>query len=313
MRVSGYLRFHSRWGLDSADPSFMRGEPSLSMPTKRRSMAVLAVWMLVLALVAPGQAGASGADESDFVARVNATRASVGLAPLAVDAQLTSLARGWAGQMRDGVCGAGNNICHAGSLSSGVSHQWTKLGENVGTGPSVGDVMPAFIASPSHYANIVDPSFTHIGVGVVWDGGRLYTTHRFMAVAAPPPTTTTTTAPPTTTTTVAPTTTVPPTTAQAVLAAPATTTAPATQSPTATVPRLASRSSSTNSGSSQADGPVDSPSPTAEQLLDNADLVASGAPNTPLELPEVLPTPELKLERSNVVSDSVLQLLSSTS
>ena len=196
-------------------------------------MAILLGWLMIFALVAPVPAGASPANESDFVGRINATRASVGLPPLAVDAQLTSLARGWAVQMRDGVCGEGAHICHAPSLSSGVSHSWQKLGENVGTGPSVGDVMPAFIASPSHYANIVDPSFTHIGVGVVWDGNRLYTTHRFMAVQAPAPTTTTTVAP--TTTTAAPTTTTAaPTTTTT---APTTTTAaPPVTSPSAGAP-----------------------------------------------------------------------------
>ena len=279
----------------------MRGETPVFVPTTGRSrpMAVLAIWMLILTLVAPGQAGASGADEADFVARVNATRASVGLAPLTVDSQLTSLARGWAGQMRDGVCGEGNNICHAGSLSSGVSRQWEKLGENVGTGPSVGDVMPAFIASPSHYANIVDPSYTHIGVGVVWDGGRLYTTHRFMAVAAPPPTTTTTT-------TAAPATAAPPNPSPEVNAAPATTavtntspTAPTQAPATSTAPRTAdsgSDTSSPNAATNQTDAP------TSDRSTD-----------TSIELPEVLPTPALRIERSDVVSASVLQLLSSTS
>ena len=191
-------------------------------------MAILLGWLMIFALVAPVPAGASPANESDFVGRINATRASVGLPPLAVDAQLTSLARGWAVQMRDGACGDGAHICHASSLSSGVSHSWQKLGENVGTGPSVGDVMPAFIASPGHYANIVDPSFTHIGVGVVWDGDRLYTTHRFMAVQAPAPTTTTTTTAAPTTTTAAPTTTT---------TAPTTTTAaPPVTSPSAGAP-----------------------------------------------------------------------------
>lgn len=162
-------------------------------------------WFLIFALVAPAPAGASPSNEADFVARINSTRASVGLPPLTVDSQLTSVARSWAVQMRDGVCGQGNHICHASSLGAGITHSWAKLGENVGTGPTVADVHPAFVASPGHYANIVDPSFTHIGVGVVWDGNRLYTTHRFMALNAPPPTTTT--AAPTTTTTAAPTTT----------------------------------------------------------------------------------------------------------
>lgn len=133
--------------------------------------------------------------------------------------------------MKDGACGAGNYICHASPISAGVTHSWAKLGENVGTGPDVGSIMNAFIASPGHYANIIDPEFTHIGVGVVWDGNRMYTTHRFMKLqSAPQPPTTTTAAPATTTTTNAPgvTTT---SAAAATTAAPTTAAPPSTNTP----------------------------------------------------------------------------------
>ena len=58
---------------------------------------------------------------------------------------------------------------------------WTLVGENVGAGPEVGGLMDAFVASPTHYANIVEPRFDYIGVGVTWGSdGRMYTTHVFM-------------------------------------------------------------------------------------------------------------------------------------
>lgn len=137
--------------------------------------------------------------------------------------------------MRDGTCGDGVFICHASPISAGVTHSWAKLGENVGTGPDVGSIMNAFVASPGHYANIVDPEFTHIGVGVVWDGNRMYTTHRFMKLQSSTPTTTvapTTTAPPATT--AAPSTTAAlnsPTPAPSAPAAPSTTGAPGSTDP----------------------------------------------------------------------------------
>jgi hypothetical protein len=181
---------------------------------------MLAVWTLVFTVIAPSSASASAADENSFIAQVNATRASVGLPALQPDVQLTNLARGWTGSMRDGVCGEGEFICHASPISAGVTHSWAKLGENVGTGPDVGSIMQAFIASPGHYANIVDPEFTHVGVGVVWDGNRMYTTHRFMKLQSATPTTTT----------VAPTTTAAPTTPNTspTTAAPLSTAAPTT-------------------------------------------------------------------------------------
>lgn len=175
------------------------------------SLWVILVAVLGLTLLS-GSASASASDEASFIAGVNQARASAGLPPLQADSQLTSLSRTWSAHMRDGGCGSGQFICHASPLSSGVTHNWGKLGENVGTGGDVGSVMQAFINSPGHYRNIVDPEFTHVGVGVVWQDGRLYTTHRFMKLqgAAPAPTPTTqppaTTAPPATPAAPAPTT-----------------------------------------------------------------------------------------------------------
>ncbi len=190
-------------------------------------LGILALIMLIGAVLVPAPASAQNAsDEARFITLVNEVRADNGLPPLVQNNELTQLSRGWAVAQRDGVCGEGNFICHANPISEGVTQDWRKLGENVGTGPSLDPVMDAFIASPSHFRNIVDPDFTHIGVGVVWDGGRLYTTHRFMTLSAPAPAPTPTAAP---TTTAAPATTraPAPTVAPTTTAAPATTTAPA--------------------------------------------------------------------------------------
>ncbi len=163
-------------------PRFGRGRAG-------RVIALLVVWLTAMGLTAPAPAAAQahdGAAESAFVTQVNEVRARAGVAPLTVDPQLRSLARGWTAEMHAGNCGGGAYICHASPISSGVTHEWAKLGENVGTGPDVTSVTDAFVQSPGHYANMIDPDFTHIGVGVMWDGARLYTTHRFMAIANAP-------------------------------------------------------------------------------------------------------------------------------
>lgn len=179
--------------------------------------AIVVVLALFVSLLAPTAVNASPNDEAIFINGVNEARTAAGLPPLQFDVQLTELARGWANEMAKGTCGEGVFICHASPISAGVTRSWAKLGENVGTGPDVESVMKAFIASEGHYANIVDPEFAYIGVGVVWDGARLYTTHRFMKLqdGEPPVTTTappvaTTTAPPVVTT--APPVVLPPTT-----------------------------------------------------------------------------------------------------
>jgi uncharacterized protein YkwD len=152
--------------------------------------AILAVIALLVTVLANASSvSASASEEASFVAGVNAARANVGLPALQVDSELKSLSAGWANQMKNGACGDGVHICHANPISAGLTQDWAKLGENVGTGPDVDSVMAAFIASPGHYANIVDPEFTHIGVAVVRDPdnpARLYTTHRFMKLQNAP-------------------------------------------------------------------------------------------------------------------------------
>jgi len=157
-------------------------------------IALIASFFVAVAGKAEASGDNPGADEAEFVAALNQARAAVGVAPLTVNAQLTSLARQHAQEMADA-----GHIYHASPISAGVTAPWVKLGENVGTGPSVPPIMNAFINSPAHYANIVDPAFTYVGVGVVWVGNQMYTTHRFMQVSgSPAPPTTVAPAPPVT-------------------------------------------------------------------------------------------------------------------
>ena len=156
--------------------------------TLRAPRAVVAALTLALAsvVVAPTPAAdASPAAESAFVARINGLRASRGLPTLSVSGELVGKARAWAAHMADA-----GGISHNPSLASGVSANWSKLGENVGVGATVDALHNAFVASPSHLANLVDPSYSFVGVGVVERNGQLYTSHVFMAVfggGAPPP------------------------------------------------------------------------------------------------------------------------------
>lgn len=130
-------------------------------------------------------AAPSPSEEAQFVSRINSLRASKGLAQLQLSGALLSVARGWTEQMV-----AAGQISHNPNLGSQVGGSWSKLGENVGVGYDVDGLMQAFINSPLHYANLVDPAWTHVAVGVTIAGdGRIYTTHNFMALngaSAPP-------------------------------------------------------------------------------------------------------------------------------
>jgi uncharacterized protein YkwD len=150
-----------------------------------RLVILAAAAAMLLALTVPIQAAsADGNTSSDYVARINALRASVGVQPLLVDGQLTGLAQGWAQHMA-----ATGSLSHS-SLTAGVTEPWGKLGENVGVGPDNPTVWNAFLHSAEHYANLVDPAFNRVGVGLAVDGnGTEWTCHKFMQLlgSGPPP------------------------------------------------------------------------------------------------------------------------------
>lgn len=198
---------------------------------KRLILAFVALLTLTIGLPVTPVSAASPTEEAAFVSRINGLRSSLGLAPLEVDAELVAASRVWADQMA-----SDDVLAHAPDITAGITAPWIKVGENVGVGGDVDSLFQAFVDSPLHYANLIDPDFRYVGVGVTFANGKLWTTHRFMALADIP---TTTTTPPTT---AAPTTTAPPTTV-ATTAAP-TTTAPQPP-PTTTTTTMATTTNST--------------------------------------------------------------------
>jgi len=152
--------------------------------------AVASPLQISCAIAVPLSEIAPAPSESNlFVDAINQLRASKGLNALAVDGQLDGVANDWAVQMAQN-----DGISHRLDLRAGITALWRRLGENVGFGPTVSSLMNAFINSPGHYKNLVDPTFTHIGVGTVrTSNGMLYTAHEFAAlegsrpvVTAPP-------------------------------------------------------------------------------------------------------------------------------
>jgi hypothetical protein len=149
-------------------------------------------------------------DEAAFVAKINQLRAGKGLPALQVNENLVAKARTWAAGMA-----AAGRIWHS-TLSDGITADWKKLGENVGMGGSVDGLHDAFVASVHHYENLVDPAFSHVGIGIVMSGQTIFVAEMFMQLMpskAPllsTPITTPTTAPRVTTTAPRPTTTTAP-------------------------------------------------------------------------------------------------------
>jgi uncharacterized protein YkwD len=141
----------------------------------KAACAAAVVAALVVCGVAPAQAAArigatstgrvaGTAGPSDLVSLVNSLRASVNVAPLSVDPAIASVAQQWANHLA-----STGSLVHNPSLSTQVPSGWTKVGENIGNGPTLLATYNALVASTFHYANMVDPLFNRTGVGVATD------------------------------------------------------------------------------------------------------------------------------------------------
>lgn len=142
------------------------------LKNQRASFHAVAIAVLAATTLLSGSAAASDysySDQDEAVFLTNDVRAWEGVAPLAWDDSLAAIAQDWAEQLRD--AGA---IAHNSSLQRQM-WDWWAWGENVGRGPSVALVHNALVNSYSHYANLADPDFTYIGIGVAYDAmGRVY-------------------------------------------------------------------------------------------------------------------------------------------
>ncbi|HEX2701548.1 MAG TPA: CAP domain-containing protein [Acidimicrobiales bacterium] len=151
----------------------------------RRLLPATLVALTLVATVAiePASATDTGVEELVFVAKLNELRVSRGLAPLATKGALFDMARAWAGNME-----AAGGISHNPSLAAQGPAGWRRLGENVGMGYDVQGLHDAFVASPLHFQNMVDPAFDSVGVGVVHAAdGKIFVTVNFMTSPAPAP------------------------------------------------------------------------------------------------------------------------------
>ena len=109
---------------------------------------------------------------------INSSRAQAGLPALRENVTLDIKADGWAQTLRN-AC----RIWHS-NLADGAPREWRKLGENVGMGGNIAQIHTAYMNSPGHRANILDPAYNQVGTAAVWgdcNGMRtLFTVQVFM-------------------------------------------------------------------------------------------------------------------------------------
>ena len=118
------------------------------------------------------------ADEQSMVDMINQERIAAGVSPVKVDLRLGAVGRAKANDMK-----ANNYFDHTSPTYGspwammqqvGLTVGWA--GENIAGNSSVSGAMAALMQSPGHRANILDPRFTRVGIGIAYGSayGNLY-------------------------------------------------------------------------------------------------------------------------------------------
>lgn len=126
---------------------------------------------------APTQQTSISEWEQQVVDLVNAERAKAGLRPLEVDAKLTQAARAKSADMRDRNYFSHQSPTYGSpfEMMDAFSISYRTAGENIAAGQrSPQAVMDAWMNSPGHRQNILNPNYTRIGVGLVQGGSYGY-------------------------------------------------------------------------------------------------------------------------------------------
>lgn len=108
---------------------------------------------------------------------VNVERRRVNAPPLVLNDKLTAAAQRHAQDMA-----TSRRMSHTGSDGStmrsridATQYNWSTIGENVAMGqPTAAAVMAAWMNSPGHRQNILNPAFTELGVGYATGANRPY-------------------------------------------------------------------------------------------------------------------------------------------
>jgi len=154
-----------------------------SAVSRRRAVALALCMGAFCACSAPAAATATAnvsyaavSDSSGYLSRLNSERAAHGLQPLVMRSDLTQVAQSWSEHMA-----ATGVLSHNPELATAIDN-WLAVGENVGDGPTIADLDSAFMASPKHRANVLDPTYDDVGIGTVTRNGMIWITVDFRDV-----------------------------------------------------------------------------------------------------------------------------------
>lgn len=162
------------------------------MKKVRRFVAFVSAVMMTLVCAVSFPKNAGAAEEIDFNALVeeiavlvNEARAEEGLAPMYLSPYLCEVA-----DIRAEECSISfsHTRPNGQKFSTAISYSalpYTKISENIAAGnASAEETFNQWKNSPSHWAAIMNPSYTHIGIGVKYVEGSMYGWYWTQAFAA---------------------------------------------------------------------------------------------------------------------------------
>jgi uncharacterized protein YkwD len=134
-----------------------------------------------------GSAGRVNGYETALLGYVNGARHSAGRVPLAMVPGSTDVARRWSATMA-GSASLRHNPSLVANMAAAGSARWTRMAENVGYGSACDprQLFDAYMASPPHRANILDPAMRYVGMGALmrpasgWPCGQVWNTMDFV-------------------------------------------------------------------------------------------------------------------------------------
>lgn len=119
------------------------------------------------------------AEEEKMLQLINQERAKAGAAPLTLDPELVRIARLKSQDMIDKNYFDHNSPTYGDpfTMMRNMGVQYGFAGENLAGNPSLDNAHETLMASPGHRKNILNPNYTHVGIGIVEGGryGKMYT------------------------------------------------------------------------------------------------------------------------------------------
>jgi len=128
----------------------------------------------IVALVAVVASAACSPDENAGFHAINDLRAQNHIAALDWNDAVYPKALAWSTHMADE-----GRLSHS-TLSDGVPAGWHTLGENVAYASTMAGAIAALEASAPHRANMLNPAFTSVAIGVVARNGMVWVTEDFV-------------------------------------------------------------------------------------------------------------------------------------